>query len=174
MQLRAISFQKHSKNPNEPFSQTYLGFMQSRIQPVVYPAVEAQQLEALRRQQHLLSVTAELVEELKRKAKEGKDRTEQHCTHILEFLQLLENSQSEKTMWVCTSHYDVSFHDRDYQEYAESCENESAFSFFVQVYEVKDLDWRFRLTFESPERHIEVASAAEAASVAFEVIKGLQ
>jgi len=85
------------------------------------PSTEAMQLEVLRRMRLMQgdSSTAGLKDELDSKLSAGKIRLAMHMQTILEFLTVLESLEGPER-WVCTSHYDLIFWDRDYQVYGDT------------------------------------------------------
>jgi len=122
MQLRPITFQNDGPS-DEPFSKHYSDFMESECaaaaQPVP-PAIEAQQVELVRRMRNLPIVTSKLKAEVRASRLEGIASLRAHFEHILELLRLLESDQAGPPQWLCTSHYDVVFYPQDYHKYTDT------------------------------------------------------
>lgn len=79
------------------------------------------QLEVIRRMRLMQgeSSTAGLKDELDSKLSAGEIRLKTHMQTILDFLTVLESLDGPER-WVCTSHYDLAFWDRDYGEYGDT------------------------------------------------------
>ncbi|MBK9144831.1 MAG: hypothetical protein IPM23_20250 [Candidatus Melainabacteria bacterium] len=122
MKLRRVGFQRSEDSPAR-FSDDYREWLEVETQRArrTDPAVEAMQLEVIRRMRLMQgeSSTAGLKDELDSKLSAGEIRLKTHMQTILDFLTVLESLDGPER-WVCTSHYDLIFWDRDYQVYADT------------------------------------------------------
>lgn len=125
MELTRVGFQR-SKDSPEKFSDDYrewLEYEEKLAKEKASPQMEAMQLEVLRRMRAVRGdpSTSGLKNELDSKLSAGRSRLQIHMHTILEFVTLLEDLNGPKR-WVCTSHYDLVFWDKDYEAYGDTPE----------------------------------------------------
>lgn len=139
MQIRRISFQGND-NPDHKFSDDYQEFC--KCGPDAEAAMDSEpvkqmQLELLRRMRKMEgrdAASSESVEqELERKLSRGMEEFMRRVKMMLILLRKLEDEYSGPPYWACTSHYDVSFSDRDFSSYSDTPQDRSDIKLCVGV-----------------------------------------